>query len=88
MHQIDGRMRRLEPVNLAAIHEYGEASQRSDYLDSQHADLTTALETLEDAIRKIDRETRGRFRTLSTVSTPACRRCTRACSVAATPTWN
>jgi hypothetical protein len=55
-------MRRLEPVNLAAIHEYGEASQRSDYLDSQHTDLTTALETLEDAIRKIDRETRGRFK--------------------------
>ncbi|PSD49162.1 chromosome segregation protein SMC, partial [Stenotrophomonas maltophilia] len=62
VHQIDGRMRRLEPVNLAAIHEYGEASQRSDYLDSQHTDLTTALETLEDAIRKIDRETRGRFK--------------------------
>jgi chromosome segregation protein len=56
------RMRRLEPVNLAAIHEYGEASQRSEYLDSQHVDLTTALETLEDAIRKIDRETRGRFK--------------------------
>ena len=31
VHQIDARMRRLEPVNLAAIHEYGEASQRSDY---------------------------------------------------------
>ncbi|WP_313051179.1 chromosome segregation protein SMC [Stenotrophomonas cyclobalanopsidis] len=62
VHQIDGRMRRLEPVNLAAIHEYGEASQRSDYLDAQHTDLTTALETLEDAIRKIDRETRGRFK--------------------------
>lgn len=62
VHQIDGRMRRLEPVNLAAIHEYGEASQRSEYLDAQHVDLTTALETLEDAIRKIDRETRGRFK--------------------------
>ena len=62
VQQIDGRMRRLEPVNLAAIHEYGEASQRSDYLDSQHIDLTTALETLEDAIRKIDKETRGRFK--------------------------
>ncbi|KAF1710533.1 chromosome segregation protein SMC [Pseudoxanthomonas kalamensis DSM 18571] len=59
---IDGRMRRLEPVNLAAIHEYGEASQRSEYLDAQNTDLTTALETLEDAIRKIDRETRGRFK--------------------------
>jgi chromosome segregation protein len=62
VHQIDGRMRRLEPVNLAAISEYGEASQRSDYLEAQHTDLSTALETLEDAIRKIDRETRGRFK--------------------------
>jgi len=62
VQQIDARMRRLEPVNLAAIHEYGEASQRSDYLESQFVDLTTALETLEDAIRKIDRETRGRFK--------------------------
>ena len=60
--QIDARMRRLEPVNLAAIHEYGEAEQRSQYLDAQNVDLTTALETLEDAIRKIDRETRGRFK--------------------------
>lgn len=60
--QIDARMRRLEPVNLAAIHEYGEAAQRAEYLESQHADLTTALETLEEAIRKIDRETRGRFK--------------------------
>lgn len=62
VNQIDGRMRRLEPVNLAAIHEYGEASQRSEYLDAQDADLTSALETLEEAIRKIDRETRGRFK--------------------------
>jgi chromosome segregation protein len=60
--QIDGRMRRLEPVNLAAIHECGEAEQRKTYLDSQNTDLTTALETLEEAIRKIDRETRGRFK--------------------------
>ncbi|MDR6840892.1 chromosome segregation protein SMC [Pseudoxanthomonas sacheonensis] len=59
---IDGKMRRLEPVNLAAIHEYGEASQRSEYLEAQNADLTSALETLEEAIRKIDRETRGRFK--------------------------
>ena len=60
--QIDGRMRRLEPVNLAAIHEYGEASQRAEYLEAQNTDLTAALETLEEAIRKIDRETRGRFK--------------------------
>ncbi|MFZ5662504.1 MAG: chromosome segregation protein SMC [Pseudomonadota bacterium] len=59
---LDARLRRLEPVNLAAIQEHAEAAQRKEYLDAQHADLTTALETLEDAIRKIDRETRGRFK--------------------------
>ncbi len=60
--ELDGRMRRLEPVNLAAIAEHAEAAQRKDYLDAQDADLTAALETLEEAIRKIDRETRGRFK--------------------------
>jgi chromosome segregation protein len=59
---IDAKMRRLEPVNLAAIQEYGEQSERKTYLDAQHADLTSALDTLEGAIRKIDRETRGRFK--------------------------
>src|SRR5690606_4237286 len=58
----DAKLRRLEPVNLAAIQEHAEAAQRKDYLDSQDADLNSALETLEDAIRKIDRETRGRFK--------------------------
>ena len=59
---IDAKMRRLEPVNLAAIQEYGEQSERKTYLDAQNADLTQALETLEGAIKKIDRETRGRFK--------------------------
>jgi chromosome segregation protein len=58
----DAKLRRLEPVNLAAIQEHAEAAQRKDYLDAQDNDLTTALETLEEAIRKIDRETRGRFK--------------------------
>ena len=59
---LDGKLRRLEPVNLAAIAEHAEAAQRKDYLDAQNTDLTTALDMLEDAIRKIDRETRGRFK--------------------------
>ena len=58
----DAKLRRLEPVNLAAIQEHAEAAQRKEYLDAQDTDLTTALETLEEAIRKIDRETRGRFK--------------------------
>jgi len=59
---IDNKMRRLEPVNLAAISEYQEQSTRKTYLDSQNQDLVSALTTLEDAIKKIDRETRGRFK--------------------------
>ncbi len=58
----DAKLRRLEPVNLAAIQEHAEAALRKEYLDAQDLDLTTALDTLEDAIRKIDRETRGRFK--------------------------
>ena len=60
--ELDGKLRRLEPVNLAAIAEHAEAAQRKEYLDAQDADLTAALDTLEEAIRKIDRETRGRFK--------------------------
>ncbi|HEY0179946.1 MAG TPA: chromosome segregation protein SMC, partial [Dokdonella sp.] len=60
--ELEQRIKRLEPVNLAAIQEYEEQSQRKGYLDAQIADLTTALETLEGAIRKIDKETRARFK--------------------------
>ncbi len=59
---LEARIRRLEPVNLGAIQEHAEAEQRKQYLDAQDADLNAALETLEDAIRKIDRETRSRFK--------------------------
>ncbi|MGO1069075.1 chromosome segregation protein SMC [Lysobacter sp. CA199] len=60
--ELDNKLRRLEPVNLAAIAEHAESQQRKDYLDAQFLDLNTALDTLEEAIRKIDRETRGRFK--------------------------
>jgi chromosome segregation protein len=56
------RIERLGPINLAAIDEFKESSERKEYLDSQLTDLTDALSTLEGAIRKIDRETRTRFR--------------------------
>jgi chromosome segregation protein len=62
VNDLDGKLRRLEPVNLAAIQEHAEAAQRKEYLDAQDGDLTAALDTLEEAIRKIDRETRGRFK--------------------------
>ena len=55
------KIERLGQVNLAAIDEFKEQSERKEYLDRQFKDLTDALETLETAIRKIDRETRSRF---------------------------
>ncbi|MGH8264149.1 MAG: chromosome segregation SMC family protein, partial [Steroidobacteraceae bacterium] len=55
------RIERLGQVNLAAIDEYREQSERKEYLDRQFADLSEALETLDAAIKKIDRETRSRF---------------------------
>ncbi len=51
----------LGAVNLAAIEELSTEQTRKQYLDSQCHDLTEASQTLEDAIRKIDRETRGRL---------------------------
>ena len=48
----------LGAVNLAALEELTTSRERKDFLDAQAADLTAAIKTLEDAIRKIDRETR------------------------------
>ncbi len=60
--RVAARIQRLGAINLAAIDEFQEQSQRKSYLDEQHLDISRSLETLEQAIRKIDRETRNRFR--------------------------
>ncbi|KZX61865.1 MULTISPECIES: chromosome segregation protein SMC [unclassified Alcanivorax] len=62
MDMIGQRISRLGQINLAAIDEYQQQSERKNYLDSQNGDLEDALNTLENAIRKIDRETRARFK--------------------------
>ena len=62
LDKIRRRIERLGPINLAAIDEFKEQTERKEYLDSQLEDLNSALATLEGAIRKIDRETRTRFR--------------------------
>ena len=48
----------LGAVNLAALDELAQASERKNFLDAQNADLVEAINTLEDAIAKIDKETR------------------------------
>lgn len=60
--KVAARIQRLGAINLAAIDEFEEQKRRKTYLDAQHDDISRALETLEAAIRKIDRETRGRFK--------------------------
>lgn len=62
LEKVQRRIDRLGPINLAAIDEFKEQSDRKEYLDSQLEDLNGALTTLEGAIRKIDRETKARFR--------------------------
>jgi chromosome segregation protein len=62
LESLAGKISRLGPINLAAIDEYKTESERKNYLDAQNADLMEALETLENAIKRIDRETRTRFK--------------------------
>ena len=58
VQRITKKIESLGSVNLAALDELTESRERKGYLDAQYLDLQTAIDTLEDAIRKIDRETR------------------------------
>ncbi|GAB1259950.1 chromosome segregation protein SMC [Aurantivibrio plasticivorans] len=62
LEKIATRISRLGAINLAAIDEYKVELERKTYLDTQNEDLQDALATLEEAIRKIDNETRNRFK--------------------------
>jgi len=59
--QLHTSIDRLGLINLAAIDEHQTISERKNYLDQQYQDLTEALEVLQNAIRKIDKETRQLF---------------------------
>ncbi len=62
LEQTDNRIQRMGAINLAAIDEYNTVLERKTYLDNQNQDLCEALTTLEEAIRKIDRESRNRLK--------------------------
>jgi chromosome segregation protein len=62
LQRTETRISRLGPINLAAIDEFKTQSERKIYLDAQNDDLVEALTTLETAIKKIDKETRQRFK--------------------------
>jgi len=59
--QVRADLEKLGQVNLAAIDELKEQTERKEYLDRQFADLTSALDTLDQAMHRIDKETRTRF---------------------------
>jgi chromosome segregation protein len=62
LEALNRKIDRLGPINLVAIDEHKEQSERKDYLDAQNEDLVSALATLESAIHKIDKETKARFK--------------------------
>ncbi|MAJ79891.1 MAG: chromosome segregation protein SMC [Porticoccaceae bacterium] len=59
---LEAKIGRLGSINLAAIEEYKIESERKDYLDRQNNELVAALETLNEAIRKINQATKARFK--------------------------
>ena len=61
INRLNDEIKGLGAVNLAALEELHAASERKEYLDAQSRDLNEAMATLEDAIRRIDRETRERL---------------------------
>ncbi|MGQ3892525.1 chromosome segregation protein SMC [Legionella sp. CNM-4043-24] len=61
LSDLQEKIRRLGAINLAAIEEYETEGQRKRFLDEQYEDLMEALQTLESAIEKMDRETTQRL---------------------------
>lgn len=59
---LKNRIDKLGAINLAAIDELRENTERKNYLDKQYDDLTNSVATLENAIKKIDNETKSKFR--------------------------
>jgi chromosome segregation protein len=59
--ELIGQIERLGTINLTAIEEFQAQSERMNFLNEQHADLTEALNTLDQAISKIDKESKLRF---------------------------
>ena len=76
------------PINLAAVDEFRQQSERKVYLDAQDAELRDALETLESAIRKSIAKRAPAFGRPSTRSTAPSRSCSPNCSAAVGRAWN
>ena len=58
VNRLNSEIQSLGPVNMAALDELSSSRERKQFLDAQSADLNEAMQTLTDAIAKIDAETR------------------------------
>ena len=58
VNRLSAEIASLGPVNMAALDELSSSRERKQFLDAQSADLNEAMQTLTDAIAKIDAETR------------------------------
>ena len=62
LQDIQRKLDRMGGINLVALDEFNELSERREFINSQYQDLTSALDILETTIKKIDQETKGRFK--------------------------
>ncbi len=62
LEELKGQAERMGPINLTAIEEYDEIAKRHDFMSTQKVDLETSLADLRNAILKINRASRERFR--------------------------
>ena len=60
--EIQNKIESMGAINLAAIDELSDQNERKKYLDEQYEDLSSSVSTLENAIKKIDSETKSKFR--------------------------
>jgi chromosome segregation protein len=60
--ELSNMIDRMGPINLAAIDQFKEYEERKSYLTMQKDDLLSALNSLEEAIKKIDKDTKERFK--------------------------
>jgi len=62
LENLSKQIERLGTINLTAVEEYESQEQRLNFLNGQHKDLVESLSTLEEAIKKIDHESKKRFK--------------------------
>lgn len=86
--EVKDAIRKLGSVNVNAIEEYKEISERHAFLDAQHTDLVKAAETLQGIIDELDAGMRKQFTENSRRSGKSLTACSASCSAAERERWS